>query len=64
MNASEIEKTYIRIEKIDGKWSCVLQIDQQGFFVVEKSTKKRAAWYGKMLSIALERMINYEKLDL
>jgi hypothetical protein len=61
MNASEIEKKYTRIAKINNKWNCYLQIDHQGFCVVENRTKKEARWYGKMLSIALDRLIKTAK---
>ena len=39
------------------KWNTYLQIDHQGFCVVEQTCRQRAQWFGKMLAIALERML-------
>ena len=43
--------------KIGDKWNTYLQIDHQGFCVVEQTSRHRAQWFGKMLAIALERML-------
>lgn len=51
-----LRKKYVRIEKIGRKWNTYLQIDHQGFCVVEQTTKKRAEFYGTMLAIALSRV--------
>ena len=51
-----LRKKYVRTVKIDKKWNTYLQIDHQGFCVVEQTTKKRAEFYGKMLAIALSRV--------
>ena len=61
MDASAIEKRYTRVVKIAGKWNCYLQIDHQGFCVLEGRTKKEANWYAKMLAIALERLVETAK---
>ncbi len=47
---------YVRTKKIGDKWNTYLQIDHQGFCVVEQTTKKRAEWFGKMLAVALARV--------
>ena len=51
-----LRKKYVRTVKIGDKWNTYLQIDHQGFCVVEQTTKKRADFYGKMLAIALSRV--------
>jgi hypothetical protein len=38
------------------KWNTYLQIDHQGFTVVEQTTKKQAEFFGEMLAIALSRV--------
>jgi hypothetical protein len=43
--------------KIGDKWNTYLQIDHQGFCVVEQTCRQRAQWFGKMLAVALERML-------
>lgn len=53
-----LESEFIKIKQQDGGWNCYLQIDHQSFCIIENTTKKRAKWYGEMLSKALERMIN------
>ena len=52
-----LRKKYTRVVKICDKWNTYLQIDHQGFCVVEQTTKKRAEWYSKMLAKSLERML-------
>ena len=51
-----LRKKYVRTIKIGDKWNTYLQIDHQGFCVVEQTTKKRAEWFGKMLAVALSRV--------
>ena len=51
-----LKKKYVRTKKIGDKWNTYLQIDHQGFCVVEQTTKKRAEWVGKMLAVALSRV--------
>ena len=52
---------YVRVVKLGGSWNVFLQIDHQGFSVVEQTDKKRADWYAKMLGIALERLVRNEE---
>lgn len=52
-----IRKRYTRVVKIGSKWNAYIQIDHQGFCIVEQTTKKRADWYAKMAAIALTRML-------
>jgi hypothetical protein len=53
---ARLKKKYVRVKKIGDKWNTYLQIDHQGFSVVEQTTKKRAEFFGKMLAIALSRV--------
>jgi len=53
---ARIKKKYVRVKKIGDKWNTYLQIDHQGFSVVEQTTKKRAEFFAKMLAIALTRV--------
>lgn len=53
---ARMKKKYVRVKQIGHKWNTYLQIDHQGFSVVEQTTKKRAEFYGKMLAIALSRV--------
>ena len=59
---SRLKKQYIRVIKMGDKYNCYLQIDHQGFNIVEETSKQRANWYAKMLAIALDRMISKECL--
>ena len=61
MNLNEIRRRYTRIVKIGERWNCYLKIDHQEFRVVEQATYRQAHRYGKMLSVALERMLKYNK---
>jgi hypothetical protein len=54
--AARMKKKYVRIKKIGCLWNTYLQIDHQGFTVVEQTTKKRAEFFSKMLAIALARV--------
>lgn len=40
------------------QWNTYLQIDHQGFCVVEQTSRARAQWFGKMLAVALDRMLS------
>jgi hypothetical protein len=53
---ARMKKKYVRIKKMGDRWNTYLQIDHQGFTVVEQTTKKRAEFFGKMLAIALTRV--------
>jgi hypothetical protein len=53
---ARMKKKYVRIKKMGDRWNTYLQIDHQGFTVVEQTTKKRAEFFGKMLAIALARV--------
>lgn len=52
-----VSRRYVRTVKIGDKWNTYLQIDHQGFCVVEQTSRHRAQWFGKMLAVALERML-------
>jgi hypothetical protein len=54
--AARMKEKYVQVKKIGDKWNTYLQIDHQGFSVVEQTTKKRAEFFGKMLAIALSRV--------
>jgi predicted ATPase len=54
---SRLRRRYVRTVKIGDKWNTYLQIDHQGFCVVEQTCHHRARWFGKNLAIALERML-------
>lgn len=56
-----IQDKYVRIIKMCGKWNVYLQIDHQGFSIETQTTKERAEWFGAMLAIALERLVENEK---
>lgn len=53
-----LRRRYTRVVKIGQKWNTYLQIDHQGFCVVEQTTRRRAAWFATQLSRALERMLS------
>ena len=52
-----VRHRYTRVVKMGDKWNTYLQIDHQGFCVVEQTCRHRAQWFGKMLAVALERML-------
>jgi len=54
---SRLRRRYTRVVKMGDKWNTYLQIDHQGFCVVEQTCRQRAQWVGKMLAVALERML-------
>lgn len=56
----QLRKKYTRVVKIADKWNTYLQIDHQGFCVVQQTTEKRAKWYAMQLAIALYRMLENE----
>jgi hypothetical protein len=56
-SVGRIRRRYTRVVKIGDKWNTYLQIDHQGFCVVEQTCRHRAQWFGKMLAVALERML-------
>ena len=56
MTPKQIRKRYVRVVNYGDVWVTYLQIDHQGFEVVRDTTKARASWFAKMLSIALARM--------
>jgi len=60
MTRKETKKKYTRVVKTGDAWNTYLQIDQQGFCVVEQTTKRRAEWFARMLAIAIERMLHDE----
>jgi len=53
---ARMKKKYVQVKKLGDSWNTYLQIDHQGFCVVEQTTKKRAEFFGKMLAIALARV--------
>ena len=53
---ARMKKKYVQVKKLGDRWNTYLQIDHQGFCVVEQTTKKRAEFFGKMLAIALARV--------
>ena len=54
---SRLRRRYVRTVKIGDKWNTYLQIDHQGFCVVEQTCHHRARWFGKNLAVALARML-------
>lgn len=54
---SRLLRRYVVTRKFGAEWSTYLQIDHQGFCVVENRSRADALWYGRMLAIALARMI-------
>ena len=49
----QLQNRYVRVVKIGDRWNTYLQIDHQGFCVVEQTSHQRARWFGKMLAIAI-----------
>lgn len=58
---NSLRRRYVRTVKIGDKWNTYLQIDHQGFCVVEQTSYRRARWFGKNLAIALKRMLATNK---
>ena len=55
---SRLRRRYTRVVKMGDHWNTYLQIDHQGFCVVEQTTRARAQWFGRMLAVALDRMLS------
>lgn len=60
---SRLRRRYVRTVKMGDQWNTYLQIDHQGFCVVEQTTRARAQWFGKMLAVALDRMLSANTKD-
>ena len=60
---SRLRRRYTRVVKMGDHWNTYLQIDHQGFCVVEQTTRERAQWFGKMLAVALDRMLSANGRD-
>lgn len=60
-NVNKIRRKYVKVKKMGNKWNTYLEVGNQGFTVVENTTLRRARWFGEMLAIALEKMIEMEK---
>jgi hypothetical protein len=61
LTVKEIEARNTRIVKMNGGWYAYLVIDHQSFCICERTTKRRARWFCKMISAALERLIATHK---
>ena len=59
---AKLRRRYTRVVKIGDKWNGYIQIDHQGFSVVEQVTRKRARWFANNFAIAIERLIRQEQL--
>lgn len=55
-----IRRRYVKVVRRGEHWAALLEIDHQSFYVVENTTKSRAQWFAKMLTVALARMIEAE----
>jgi hypothetical protein len=62
-DVTRILRQYTRVVKMGDKWNAYLQIDHQGFTVVENTSRRRAQWFAKMLAIALERMLENRSIQ-
>lgn len=56
-----IRKRYVLITEIFGGWNTYLQIDHQGFCIFQGTSKRRAAWFARQLTVALDRMLENHK---
>jgi hypothetical protein len=54
---SRLRRRYTRVARYGKVYAAYLQIDHQGFCVVDDTTKKRANWFRDNLAVALERML-------
>ena len=57
-----LRRRYTRVVKRGDAWACFLQVDHQGFCVVDDTENKRANWYAIQLAKALARMITTNDL--
>jgi hypothetical protein len=53
-----VRRKYTRITKYSDGYAAYLQIDHQGFCVVDNTTRERANWYRDQLAAALSRLIS------
>jgi hypothetical protein len=60
-NTKRIRKRYTRVAQYGNVYAAYLQIDHQGFCVVEETTRSRANWWCDQLAHALERLIQENK---
>lgn len=58
--AQRLRERYVRVVKIGDKWNAYLTIGVQFFSVVEQTSRERAQWFGRMLGIALGRLVEDE----
>ena len=62
LTLKQIRRRYTRVEQYGKVYAAFLQIDHQGFCIVDDTTKKRADWTCDNLAIALERLLkNHSK---
>ena len=59
--ARRLKTRYTRVVKMGEKWNTYLQIDHQGFCVVEQTTRKGADWFARMLGVALARVVENDE---
>ena len=52
-----LRRRYVRTVKIADKWNTYLSVDDQSFCIVEQTSRRRAQWFGKMLAVAIGRML-------
>ena len=60
MTKREAKSKYTRVVKMGDKWTAYLQIDHQGFTIVDNTSKNRANWYADMVAAALARLVDNE----
>lgn len=60
MTEKAAKRKYTRLVKFGRKYQAYLQIDHQGFAVIEPTTKPRAEWFQDQLAKALARMLTTE----
>lgn len=63
MTRATIRRRYCRVVKIGDAYNTYLQVDHQGFCVVEQTTRHRARWFANNLAIALQRLVQQQGED-
>ena len=59
-DTDRLRRRYTRIVKQPDGFAAFVQIEHQGFCVVEGTSRRRANWFRSQVSIALARLVQLE----
>lgn len=57
LTLTQVRRRYTRVVQAGPHWKTFIQIDHQGFCIVDETDRARAYWFAKMAAVALHRLI-------